>query len=65
MLYWKNKPIEDLSTEELRLALSDSVRHVLDRNTTSDSGRIFTAFTAGAFSSLTFLGLILLFIAAL
>ena len=52
MLYWKRKPIDQLSKAELREALSEVVPLVMERSDTNKPNDIFSAFTIGVFVGL-------------
>ena len=49
MLYWKRKPIDQLSEAELRAAIRELVPMVMERKPSNNVSDIFSAFTIGAF----------------
>ena len=49
MLYWKQKPIDSLSKEELRQALIEAVPMMINRNKHHNDRDIFSSFTIGMF----------------
>lgn len=62
MLYWKSRPINNLSKEELRLALADSVRLLLADDKTGTSNDVFSAFVTGMFCGLLAAVLVVMFV---
>lgn len=64
MLYWKNKPIDALTPDELRAAMTESVGMVLKRNGQDNTNDVLIAFAAGAFTSLVVLGVMLIVLAS-
>ncbi len=52
MLYWKRKPIDQLSEDELRSAIRELVPMVMERNPSNNVSDIFSAFTIGTFTGI-------------
>ena len=53
MLHWKNKPIDQLSKEELKQALADSVVIALKKdNAHIENADVLPAFVTGIFSGM-------------
>ena len=65
MLYWRNKPIDQLSKAELREAVADSVALVLKEDRKDNADEILQAFSLGAFTSLVVVAVLLLCVHAL
>jgi len=47
MLHWKNKPIDQLSKQELQKALTDSIGTVLTQQGTDKNSEVFSTFLVG------------------
>ena len=47
MIHWKNKPINKLTEQELRQALTDSVKTVMAGNNSDQNSDRFAAFMFG------------------
>lgn len=47
MIHWKNKPIDTLSTEELRQALGESVRTMMQNTAVSSNDDLVKMYTLG------------------
>ena len=49
MIQWKNRPIADLTREELQLALTDAVRHGLAKDAAPEK-TLLDSFLVGTFA---------------
>ncbi|MEM7290273.1 MAG: hypothetical protein AAF412_07905 [Pseudomonadota bacterium] len=58
MLYWKNKQINTLSNEELRAALSETIRMLLTKDSATPDRSLFSSFVAGTFFGMISAGLV-------
>ena len=47
MIHWKNKPIDTLSKEELRQALGESVRTMMQNTAVSSNDDLVKMYTLG------------------
>ena len=59
MLYWKNKPIDELSNNELRTALSESVKLMLDKDELAAKDNSVSAFVVGSFAGMLIAGAVI------
>jgi hypothetical protein len=53
MVAWRNRPIENLSRDELRLALEDAADEMLRARSTFGRDQFLTTFVAGALAGAT------------